>query len=343
MKRISFILVFCIVCIFSYAQSPLFNIKGKAKPQFNGKNVTLLSYDGMSYKRIGTAKVQNGIFSFKGRANPGHISMVVLDKYSEPGPGDTYAEVILEKGIISLVLDKESSANGTPLNNLYQEYKTQYKSFSKQHVDFIKKNAHNAIGRRAFVDHHKELSDEEVKEIMAVKNNSFKRDSKVAVCLQSRAIMSNKKKDDLVRENLKGNKYQDFRVYTPSGEEKKLSNYVGKSKYVVMNFWASWCTPGIKGMPHMKMLLDKYKNKNLKFIGISLDSEGTKADWILASNSLNVPWDQLSDLKGSESILSKAYGVSDVPYSVVIDEKGIIVDCVRFPGRNLESVLEKLP
>ena len=93
----------------------------------------------------------------------------------------------------------------------------------------------------------------------------------------------------------------------------------------------------------MKELNKKYKDKGVKFIGISLDTQEAKNAWIKAVKRIDVPWDQLSDLQGTDSELAKSFAVSDVPYTVVVDEHGIIIDCLRFPIRTLEPFLENLP
>lgn len=71
-----------------------------------------------------------------------------------------------------------------------------------------------------------------------------------------------------------GQKFTDFEMKTPEGKAVKLSDYVGKGKVVLINFWASWCGPCRREMPNLVEAYKNYKNKNFGIVGVSLDQNG---------------------------------------------------------------------
>ncbi len=121
----------------------------------------------------------------------------------------------------------------------------------------------------------------------------------------------------------KGQHYIDFELPDPNGKLIKFSDIVAKNKYTVIDFWASWCVPCCHEMPELIKLYEKYKNRGLGVIGISWDRD--KNSWIAAIKRLNIPWLQLSDVKGRENSVGKLYGVRTIPSVWIIDQNGIIV------------------
>lgn len=120
-----------------------------------------------------------------------------------------------------------------------------------------------------------------------------------------------------------GQKFTDFEMQTPEGEKVKLSDYVGKGKLVLVDFWASWCGPCRREMPNLVDLYAKYKNKNFEIVGVSLDQSGEA--WKNAIKQLNISWPQMSDLKYWDCEGAKLYAVSSIPHTVLIDKDGTIL------------------
>lgn len=136
-----------------------------------------------------------------------------------------------------------------------------------------------------------------------------------------------------------GGKYSDLTLPGPDGRAHKLSEYVGEGKYVLLDFWASWCAPCREEMPNVKKAYDKYRGKGFTVVGISLDS---KADaWKKAIAELGMNWPQLSDLKGGKSPVVAVYGLQSIPYSVLINGDGKIV-ARRLRGSALQDKLKEI-
>ena len=92
---------------------------------------------------------------------------------------------------------------------------------------------------------------------------------------------------------------------------KRLSDYVGKGKYVLIDFWASWCGPCRQEMPAVKAAYEAYKDKGFGIVGVSLDNN--KEAWVKAIADLGIEWAQISDLQGWNCAGAKLYGVNSIP------------------------------
>ena len=126
-----------------------------------------------------------------------------------------------------------------------------------------------------------------------------------------------------MQKRLPGLDYHELELPDTTGTIHRLSEYVGKGNYVLLDFWASWCGPCMGSMPMMKEIHNTYSHQGLKIIGISYDSERDK--WLSAIKRVELPWLQLSDLKGRETVASDIYGVIAIPEIVLIDPDGKII------------------
>ena len=88
----------------------------------------------------------------------------------------------------------------------------------------------------------------------------------------------------------------------------KISDFAGKSKYLYLDFWASWCGPCIAEMPTLKKVYEKYREHGLQVISIS--SDANEKNWKKAIERIDVPWIHLSDLKGDNSEIKQLYSRS---------------------------------
>ncbi|WP_256002563.1 TlpA disulfide reductase family protein [Pedobacter deserti] len=113
----------------------------------------------------------------------------------------------------------------------------------------------------------------------------------------------------------------DFTQPDAEGKEFKLSSLRGK--YVLVDFWASWCVPCRAENPHLLKAYNELKDKNFEIVGVSLDE--TKAAWLNAVKHDGMPWIQVSDLKGFKTDIAVKYGISAIPQNFLINPEGVIV------------------
>ena len=116
------------------------------------------------------------------------------------------------------------------------------------------------------------------------------------------------------------------------GRPVRLSSFRGK--YVLLDFWASWCGPCRQESPNLVKAYNQFKNKNFTIIGISLDRQGGAFNWMNAIKDDHLHWTQLSDLKFWNNAVAQLYFVQAIPKNFLIDPNGkIIAQDLHVDGR----------
>ena len=136
-----------------------------------------------------------------------------------------------------------------------------------------------------------------------------------------------------------GQKYQDIELMNPEGKTVKLSEYVPEGRYVMLEFWASWCGPCRGEIPHLRHVYKDYKDKGFEIISISIDQN--KADWDKAMKEEGMVWKQLCNPQGFEGPVAKQYNISGVPSCILLDKEGRIFK-TEMRGAALDATLQEL-
>ncbi len=133
-----------------------------------------------------------------------------------------------------------------------------------------------------------------------------------------------------------GKQVIDLQMRDLEGQTHRLSEYVGKGKWVLIDFWASWCGPCRAEMPELVKVYKKFHANGFEVVGISLDDDAE--DWQKAIKKMKLTWHHLSDLAGWDSKAVKTYKVFGIPSNLLVNPKGKIVAS----NIELEELTEKL-
>ncbi|WP_277465305.1 TlpA disulfide reductase family protein [Parabacteroides sp. PF5-6] len=337
-----------------YDPETMFQLNGKIDSRYDGKQIMLFTFRQDTIHSVDTAVVQNGTFRFLGDEYVDDFSLVSIGNYPDKVLS---SEVILNKGSIYLEFDTLNRVWGGELNDKFLAFRdsieslyTQMRAFDaasqhdeyartfKHHMaytyDFMVENQRNLLGLyafNAFLGHYTLEDPSRFEELC----DWFDKERKSAVVkreLRHKELYAQ-------RQQSQGDKYIDFELQTPSGETERLSDYVGKSEYIFIDFWASWCGPCIADMPYLKKVYEKYKDKGLEVIGISIDHD--KKSWLKALERVDAPWRHLSDLKGKPSPLTEAYRINEIPYGILLNKEGSII-ATNLRGLVLDEKMQEL-
>ena len=130
-----------------------------------------------------------------------------------------------------------------------------------------------------------------------------------------------------------GKMFVDFTIKSEDGQETKLSDYVGKGDYVLVDFWASWCRPCRESMPQLKEIYKKYSKKKFQILGVAVWDN--PEDTYRAMEQLELPWPQIIN---AQTIPTDAYGVTGIPHLIIFGPDGTILS----RGLNGDALAKKI-
>lgn len=358
--------LFIIIILTSCGEQKRYTIKATFPSNYEGKKAYLYDPSVKEGPALDSSTINKGVCYFEGIATDTPTMRIV--KYG----ADTYpATFITEKGNISLTVNpnnKMPSVHGTKLNDTYQRYmdsvdtifgemrkvfdkrdalvyagkmtedqkfmlnKEETALFNKMEnlaYNYIRANTGNVLGQVGFFTESQYLSPQKIEELLPLFSDDFREKPEV------------REKEMLIKARLQtdtGHIYNDITGSTPDGKQIYLSDYVGKKKInlVVLDFWASWSGPCSASIPYLKALYDKYKNKGLEIVSVSLDYD--MQNWKTAIKSFKMDWPQLSTMGGWNEPAAAIYGIANIPSQILIDKNGMIIA----RGLNEKDLSEKI-
>lgn len=359
MKRILFFVV-SLVLLVSCGSSDSYRIKGAVNGIEDGTLMTLsvLDFDGLA--TLDSAKVSGGKFTIKGTTDTARTAVITF----EVDDNIRGCQFFLEIGDINVEIDAESGSQtvtGTPNNDALQKFYDEVSVFNDEATELedkirmtqatngdcsdlfdqmgqiqdrfkvllrqsIMDNADKVYGYQQLMENYSMFEPDEVMEMLTQLAPSFGHD---ITFNQLTAMINNQLSTSL------GRPYMDFEAsildkkYGFDGKA-RLSDYVGKNKVVLLDFWASWCTPCLNELPNLKAAYKEFKSKGFEIVSVSVDDETD--DWIKAVKDNGMNWIQLWN--GTEDMDNSAavkYSITAIPSTFLIDSEGTII------GRNLRE------
>ena len=299
-------------------------------PDANGLKIVLkkITADSDEPATIDSCVVKKGKFRMKGMVEYPEYCVLYAGDH---GPLRLFVENTVIHVTVVLENIQDSKVTGSMETDLLMEYFAQTDTMRQQRIEYLKQfitEHHNYIVTAMIVDNdlRYDLSPEELEHCL----NGFD-----AVNRQSTWVQSLTEKVDAAL-RLANGEYIDVKMPTPDENEVALSDYIGKGNYVLINFWASWCTSSRTANPDIVKMYHKYQEKGFEIVGISLDKN--KAEWTKAIEKDELVWPQISSLNFWQNKGAKLYSVGTIPYFVLLDKEGKIL--VR--GFHLKELEEKL-
>lgn len=323
-----------------------YTIRGKIAGLDN-PYVYLLRYTG-EVEVIDSAKVTKGDFVFKGKAEQPEVVYLSTDK-QQP-----FVHFFLENGRISvdgaLSAPADIAVLGTPSNDIQRAFDEKIaaleeefakagndmqrdslrKEYSKLMSDAVEMNRDNIYGVTTFLNNaYAFLSPEEVMEQIALFPAEWQ---------QRRELTELREATERKLRVSAGHPYIDIAAKNADGGEVSLKSVVEnrRNKYVLLDFWASWCGPCMGEVPHLKKAYGEFHKKGFEIYGVSFDKDREK--WLEAIDRNGMNWVHVSEVNGFDNQAARDYAVQGIPSNFLIAADGTIV------ARNLrgEALYEKI-
>ena len=299
-----------------------FSLVGKTKDIFNG--TTLLLENPLTNKVIDSVKVLDNSFVLNTQLNDfplqlyirGHKSSLKIVWVENKKMTFDSSNSIFENATIT---GSVTDSLATSLWNTMKEFKS-LKETESYLLEFIKNNPNSILSAHNLSIMAPVFGQEESTKLF----NEFSAKNKKS---QYGKIVSDYLALNIDEIPQIGEKYADFSMNNTKGEQEKLSELDGK--YILLEFWASWCLGCRMENPELIRVYNKFKGKDFEIFAVSLDED--KERWINAIKKDNLKWKHVSDLKGRKNIAALIYGVNGIPDNILIDKTGIII------ARNVRS------
>lgn len=337
------LLLFAATLIGCQSNSNQYTINGSAGHLAEGDTLYLADEN---LTPIDTAIVSQGKFTFTGTEE------AVKHLYLTDPSQRKLIDFFVEKGTIALSLTSDTqSATGTEHNDLYQPLRVQADQLANEYAT-MRKQLFSIDYYEIFQELDAKVN-EKVKELcqliephlgtiagttllnkhkfVIMRHNDYKQDAyKVMRPLLDKVPEALKAEVQSIEEAVAklesievGKKFTDIAMTDPQGQTVKLSDYAGKGKVVLVDFWASWCGPCIQSIPALKGIYQKHHNKGFEIVGISLDNN--QEAWTKAIEKHQLTWPHMSDLKGWNSIGATTYSIRYIPQTILLDAEGTII------------------
>ncbi|WP_127125163.1 TlpA disulfide reductase family protein [Pseudoflavitalea rhizosphaerae] len=376
MKKIALLLVTGFVTVIASAQTPIgFKLNGKINDVKEPAKVAMV-YVANGKRQSDTVELNKGKFAFKGKiSSPVKAILVVLKSSDNPRMmlsigygGDVMGrdgrQVYLDKGTILLKGDSlktatiKGSASQRDFDELQklrepvvakldainkelirlngdkesEEYKATYANLIKTMKEFGPiEEAFIASHPDSWVSWHALTGKSIISDVKKLEGQFN------AMNASFRNSEDGKKLEEKIRKSYKtamGAVAPEFAQNNLDGQSVALSSLRGK--YVLIDFWASWCGPCRAENPHVKAAYEKFKDKNFEILAVSLDNK--KDAWVQAIEKDGLPWLHVSDLLGWKNAVAEQYDVKAIPQNWLLDPNGVIIG-QNMRGKELEEKL----
>ena len=318
-----FIAVACSALALASCTSKNFSIKGIADDECGlAEGAVVLVCDGNGNVKD-TCLVKDGKFSYSG---PIDVTGFIAFDLAYPGKDNRFvdhcAAVIPDKKNIEVVLRDSSYVNGSPLTEAFNDFQAELMRLYTESEDeneplqycreVFLANTDNIVGANAFSQLVYDLPLEEFDELFEKAGDFIKAEPEYARIRAAKEVEA---------KTAPGAMFVDFEGVTPDGAPVKLSDFVGKGQYVLVDFWASWCGPCMRSMPGMKAIYEEYAPKGLQVLGVAVwDGDNSRSRVRIEERGMT--WPQI--FVGDDKTATDSYGILGIPHVIIFAPDGTI-------------------
>lgn len=229
-----------------------------------------------------------------------------------------------------------TAVQDSSLKQYQNQQVTEVQSLNQHIADFVKNSSSPAAVSFALAQGSMSMAPDQ---IMNLAEDAKKRFSDNSTLMQFYSLLKQmpEQQEAVSNNGLIGKTAPDLKMKNPAGDYISISQFRGK--YLLVDFWASWCGPCRAENPNVVAAYKQFKNKNFQILGISLDKD--KSSWTKAIADDHLTWPQMSDLKYWDSESVQTYGFQGIPFNVLIDPSGKII-AVSLRGADLIQKLTQV-
>jgi peroxiredoxin len=340
----------------SYGQQNYFTIEGKLVKKTAYKYI-YLNYESTAGFKQDSSLIKNGAFYFKGVPVCGtHASIQLKGNGAADPDNENQFDFSIEPANFKIFVDEnlnKSRIEGSPIDKDLQKlerilepaYLAREKWYER-YDQFKATASQDSIELNKYSIEYKKLEQDETDlAVDYIINHPGSFPSLMTLERFSRRLKLRQIEelfdslDDRIKQTFDGKEFRkqidrmnavqigkiapDFSVRDTAGNRLSLDSL--KGKYLLLDFWASWCGPCREENPYVVKAYQKFKAKNFEILGISLDDETTKEKWLKAIKEDQLTWLQVSDLKGWQSEVAELYHVRGIPQNFLLDPNGVII------------------
>lgn len=364
MRKIAFLLVIGVL-LASCGKNNQYTVTGNIEGA--GDGTALLQKVGKTgAETIDSVQVSDGKFQFTGTVENSELYLITINEnrmpvalFLEPGnisvTGniDSLKDAVVEGGELNKILkafndsipsmdraqalqqefmEARQAGDQQKMQALAAEYQSIMMAQQEYYHNFVRENNDNEVGAFLALNMARSLELDELEELVTSFEENIPGHPYVE---ELKEMLEPMKQQKAAEEAIQiGKVAPDFTLTDKDGNEVSLKDFNGK--YVLLDFWASWCRPCRDEMPNVAKAYEKFGGEEFEVVGVSLDK--TKEPWLKAVEEDNITWVQLHDPEGE---VADIYGVQAIPFTLLLDKDGVIIE-KNLRGDALQEKLDEI-
>jgi thiol-disulfide isomerase/thioredoxin len=335
-------------------------VQGKISTDYNGETMMLFTFDKKgSVASVDSTIIRHGCFYFFKKSETETYSVLSVGNYPYPVCS---TQLVLEKGTVKVTMnDSIKTVIGTAMNDAFNKIDSTIKAANNMIYGYKQKDGRDWWSKDSvtidknlgisfqtikayFIPNRDNCVGERIYDILLHKSFIFQdsiykyRSAHLDSLSITKKYLYSKKRENQIYNTLIGKPYYDMAFEDEMGKQVRLSSLIGKS-VVLLDVWASWCSPCKAAIPELKKLYNDYKDKGVLFVSVSIDRG--RIEWKNELAEQRMPWLQLRDIDLKNTVLMKKYMLTGVPHYIIINKKGkIIISSLAVTIKDLKKIID---